>query len=396
LTPSWSDRSVPPSETLSRVKPLLTDFGITRLARHTGLDCLGIPVWCAYTPNARSIAIAQGKGISDEDARASAVMEALERAVAGDPAVTPVRSSALRLREAGSAVETLDCLIGLNQADIDPSEEIAWARGKGLLTGADIFVPFDAILLDRTRASRFWMSSDGLASGNTMDEAVLHGVLERIERDAHVLWQIESDAARGARCVDPRGLNDAVIDELVAKIETAGLDLRLFDMTSDIPVACFTAILAPRGAHRDENARFVEATGGSGCHPSPARAAIRAITEAAQSRLTYISGARDDVTPETYRRPLPAATRRALQSVPRPPVVTAPSALTGVSGVSQLLDATLAIVRECNVGPVIAVQLSDPALPFCVTKVFMPSLENPEGSRARRFGERVMSKAFAS
>ncbi|MDM9620599.1 YcaO-like family protein [Rhizobium sp. S96] len=396
MTPSWSDRSVPPSETLSRVGPILADFGITRVARHTGLDCLGIPVWCAYTPNARSIAIAQGKGISDQDARASAVMEALERAVAGDPTVTPVRSSALSLGEAGQTVETLDCLIGLNQADIDPGEEIAWVCGKELLTGTDIFVPFDAILLDRTRASRFWMSSDGLASGNTMDEAVLHGVLERIERDAHVLWQIESDAARGARCVDPRGLNDAVIDELVAKIETAGLDLRLFDMTSDIPVPCFTAILASCGAHRDENARFVEATGGSGCHPSPARAAIRAITEAAQSRLTYISGARDDVSPETFRKPLPAATRRALQAVPRPPVVTAPGVLTSVSGVSQLLGATLATLRECNVGLVIAVQLSDPALPFCVTKVFMPSLENPEGSRARRFGERAISKALAS
>lgn len=396
MTPSWSDRSVPPSETLSRVGPILADFGITRVARHTGLDCLGIPVWCAYTPNARSIAIAQGKGISDQDARASAVMEALERAVAGDPTVTPVRSSALSLGEAGQTVETLDCLIGLNQADIDPGEEIAWVCGKELLTGTDIFVPFDAILLDRTRASRFWMSSDGLASGNTMDEAVLHGVLERIERDAHVLWQIESDAARGARCVDPRGLNDAVIDELVAKIETAGLDLRLFDMTSDIPVPCFTAILASCGAHRDENARFVEATGGSGCHPSPARAAIRAITEAAQSRLTYISGARDDVSPETFHKPLPAATRRALQAVPRPPVVTAPGVLTSVSGVSQLLGATLATLRECNVGLVIAVQLSDPTLPFCVTKVFMPSLENPEGSRARRFGERAISKALAS
>ncbi len=71
-----------PRETLSRVEPLLAGFGITRVARHTGLDDIGIPVWCAYAPNSRSIVIAQGKGLTDIDAKVSTVMEALERAVA--------------------------------------------------------------------------------------------------------------------------------------------------------------------------------------------------------------------------------------------------------------------------------------------------------------------------
>ena len=55
----YSDRIISPRETLSRVEPFLTRFGITRVARHTGLDDIGIPVWCAYTPNSRSIVIAQ-------------------------------------------------------------------------------------------------------------------------------------------------------------------------------------------------------------------------------------------------------------------------------------------------------------------------------------------------
>ena len=80
LSSSYSDRAIPPEETWRRVEPLLRQHGITRLARLTGLDRIGIPVWNAVAPNARSIVINQGKGITDIDARVSAAMEALERA----------------------------------------------------------------------------------------------------------------------------------------------------------------------------------------------------------------------------------------------------------------------------------------------------------------------------
>ncbi|MGO7164408.1 hypothetical protein ACCS78_35420, partial [Rhizobium johnstonii] len=93
-----------PRETLSRVEPLLAGFGITRVARHTGLDDIGIPVWCAYAPNSRSIVIAQGKGLTDLDAKVSTVMEALERAVAGEPTVDLVRSE-IGFMKSGQAVQ---------------------------------------------------------------------------------------------------------------------------------------------------------------------------------------------------------------------------------------------------------------------------------------------------
>jgi ribosomal protein S12 methylthiotransferase accessory factor len=207
---------MPASETLARVMPILGDFGITRVARHTGLDNIGIPVWCAYAPNSRSIVVAQGKGLSDDDAKASAVMEALERAVAGSPAVETVRATAHALRASKHQVMLLDCLIGVGKADIGAAEEIEWACAEELLSGTPVYVPVDAAILDRTRNCRFWISSDGLASGNILEEAVLHGVLERIERDAHVMWQIGSDQARFSRCVDPEAFDDPSLDDLVA------------------------------------------------------------------------------------------------------------------------------------------------------------------------------------
>jgi YcaO-like protein with predicted kinase domain len=373
--------------------PLLPDFGVTRVARHTGLDRIGIPVWCAYAPNAHSIVVAQGKGLGDEDAKVSAVMEALERAVAARPCVDIISGTAGTLQATGHRVALLNSLIGLHKADIGLDEQIEWACARELLSDTPVYVPIEAACLDQTRDARFGMSSDGLASGNSIEEATLHGVLERIERDAHVLWQIGRDMTRHSRCVDPRGYGDPAIDDLVAKIDKAGLALRLFDITSDIAIPCFTALLAPSNVLSDPDVRFVEVTGGSGAHPSPVRAAIRAVTEAIQSRLTYISGARDDITPQTFQTPLPAQTRQAFAAIPLPP---APPLSQEPLSLPLLLAHTLDRLRNVGIDLVAALPLSDPGLPFSVVKVFIPALESPDGQRARRYGSRAISKALMS
>jgi len=399
-----------PWETLSRVEPLLARFGITRVARHTGLDDVGIPVWCAYTPNSRSIVIAQGKGLTDVDAKVSTVMEALERAVAGEPSVNLVHGSSSSLQAIGHETDTLDCLIAVHKPDLGPDEETAWVAGVNILTGDEIHIPYEAVILDRTRESRYWMSSDGLASGNNVEEAIFHGMLERIERDAYVLWQVSGETDRYAVCVDPRDFQDAALDELIDKIETSGLALRLFDITSDIEVPCFTAILGPgdpvpgprdsilgpRDLHRDRDIRLVEVTGGTGAHPSPVRAAIRAVTEAAQSRLTYISGARDDISPATFSRSLPPLMRQAFDAVAVPPAAIRRDDMAGHQhqGLSSSLQHVLDALRNRQIASVIAVRLSDDSVPFSVVKIVIPELENPEGARARRFGTRALGRAI--
>lgn len=372
---------------------MLTRFGITRVARHTGLDDIGIPVWCAYAPNSRSIVIAQGKGLTDLDAKVSTVMEALERAVAGEPSVELVRGSASSLQAMDCAVDRLDCLIALHRPDLGPDEETDWVAGRNILTGDTVHIPFEAVVLDRTRDARYWMSSDGLASGNNLEEAIFHGVLERIERDAHVLWQVGREADRYSRCVDPRGFEDAALTGLIDRIEASGLALRLFDITSDIAIPCFTAMLGPGDINSGRDIRMVEVTGGTGAHPSAVRAAIRAVTEAVQSRLTYISGARDDISPATFSALLPPFMRRAFDAVAAPP-----AAVIGHGGAQQdlplLLQHVLDILRNRGIASVVVVRLSDETLPFSVVKVVIPELENPEGERARRFGTRALARAI--
>jgi ribosomal protein S12 methylthiotransferase accessory factor len=384
----WQDRACSPAETYDRVSSFLPEFGITRVARHTGLDRIGIPVWCAYTPNAKSIVVAQGKGLTDEDARTSAVMEALERVVASQPHCDVTRASAGQLRSSGKRVDTLANLIAAGQPAVSDDETIPWIGGRDLLTGETVYVPFEATILDRTVTERrYWQSSDGLASGNTLDEAMFHGLNERIERDAYTLWQVSSFKARQASCLDPKSLGFPEIALLTARIEKAGLVSRLFDMTSDAGIPSFVAFVAPGEVLSSQRPRFADVNYGAGTHPSARKAIVRAITEAAQSRMTYISGARDDIYPSVYRQPLAEEARGLLLTDPKMRQLQDFADMAGGG-----LRETVEVFREKALGPVIAVSLSDPAWPFAVAKVFAPALENPEGARAQRYGPRALAR----
>ncbi|MFT4182384.1 MAG: YcaO-like family protein [Rhizobium sp.] len=391
-TSGYSDRVCSAEETLRRIEPHLAAHGITRLGRLTGLDRIGIPVWHSVSPNARSIVINQGKGITDIDARVSAAMEALERTVAGAPHIRTVVSSRNRLLAADHRADPLPSLVAVGQADIGDDEEIAWAEGYDLIAERTIWVPFEAVRLDRTVSqSRFWQSSDGLASGNVLAEAVLHGLLERIERDAEALWEVSDRNLRFDTCVDPSSFGDPVLDDLMAKIKTAGLTLRLFDDTSDIGIPVFYALLGPAEISRMQHIRYLDVTAGSGAHPSAVRAAIRAVTETAQSRLTFISGARDDIDTETFERRLPDSLRRYFDAIPKP---FAKRETAQPHGAEALLHLVIDHLKQAGINSAIAVSLADPSLPFAVAKLVVPQLENPAGERKRRFGYRAISKTL--
>jgi len=358
----------------------------------TGLDKIGLPVWQAVSPNARSIVINNGKGITDIDAKVSAAMEALERTVAGAPAVKTVFASRQELLAKEHHADPLPSLIGRGQADIADDEKISWAEGHDLIADRNAWIPFNAVTLDRTlRKSRFWQCSDGLASGNVLTEAILHGLLERIERDAKVLWDISEPALRADTCIDPTSLADPVMDALIGKIEAADLALKLFDVTSDVRIPAFAAFLGPVEIARARHVCYLDVTMGSGAHPSPVRAAIRAVTEAAQSRLTFISGARDDIHPDDFTRELPASIRRCFDAVPKPaarPREDLPH------GAEALLQLTIDRLRQAGINSAIALSLGDASLPFAVAKLVVPQLENPAGDRKRRFGYRAISKTL--
>ena len=329
------------------------------------------------------------------DARVSAAMEALERAIACSPATPVIRASPRQMLAKGKPFLALAQLIASGQPDIGDDEEISWIEGRDLAAKAAIWVPLHAVTLDRTLENcRFWQSSDGLASGNNETESILHGLLERIERDADLLWRLRSVSARLATCVDPAHFNDPVIDELAEKYLSSGLVLRLFDLTSDVAVPCYAAVVAEADIRTRMNPRFHDVTIGYGAHFVQERAVIRALTEVAQSRLTYISGARDDIFAATYTRPLPRETQALLGATPGVPNRYPLSIKSGDPAV--LLETAIRKLKSAGINNVIAVPLHSPDLPVAVVKAIVLDLEHPDGARKHRLGARALSFAISA
>jgi YcaO-like protein with predicted kinase domain len=79
-TVNGTSRTRPAQETLDKVVPLSKKIGVTRLADITDMDVLRIPNYSAVLPGTEDyIWVYSGKGQTREHAKASALMESIER-----------------------------------------------------------------------------------------------------------------------------------------------------------------------------------------------------------------------------------------------------------------------------------------------------------------------------
>ena len=388
----YFDRVVAPADTLAAVRPRLSDFGITRLARLTGLDEVGIPVWAAIRPNAATLAVSQGKGVDDAAAAASAMMEAIEVAAAERRDLPHLTLSPRAMAASGRRAAALAELLRAGASPPASDEPIDWIEGFDLMDDAPVWVPLDAVRLGEEAAqARYWQSTDGLASGNVLWEAAFHGLCERVERDALTLWSLASDAEVGRRCRDPRDFDNPALAALAARIEAARLRLRLFDIATDVAIPVCFATISPPPDGDPARWRHFDLQCGSGCHPNPARAAIRAVTEAAQSRLTAISGARDDFDPGDYRA------RIALDLLPfvkAEPSARAPAAAAPIAP-ADYIGHIASRLRAIGAGSAIVVPLEAGERGFAVAKALVPDLETIPGARRFPLGQRALRAKLA-
>jgi YcaO-like protein with predicted kinase domain len=313
-------RALPPEETLRWIAPLLTRAGITRLADVTGLDRVGIPVYQAIRPNSRNLSVSQGKGLTRAQAKASALMESFEGFHAEAIAQPSVRASVGAMR-GGLAYDPFSLALS-EPSFLNAETTLDWIAATDLWTGAPTWVPRQLCELDfrfeeRLCVPLFHPSSNGLASGNTTAEALVHGLCEVIERDAswrHAQGDPEAERSIALSTVHPR-LAQRVLDLLAV----AGLEPKIVDTSGPTGLPSFEATL------HDPESPVLSA--GAGCHPSRLTALLRALTEAVQSRLALIAGSRDDIASASYapvartwRRPWPAAACHSFRSAPRLPL----------------------------------------------------------------------------
>jgi len=290
-------RSATPEETLRRITPLLPAMGITRVADITGLDRLGISTWCTVRPAARLIQIANGKGLSAISAKVSAVMEAIEDWHAEFPEVTFRNASAAELCREGQVVVRASELPGC-RADIHLTDQrrIDWVRGEQLPEGQPVWLPACSAFV--VEPMLLHGDSNGLASGNHIVEATLHALYEVIERDA--IGRLTSGGLilpfGESRAIDLDTLPEVPLALLRDRLHGAQVSLILIRVESLVPVSTFWAVLVdPQSPFACSCVNF-----GHGSHLSPTVAALRAITEAAQSRLTFIHGSREDLKSDSY------------------------------------------------------------------------------------------------
>jgi ribosomal protein S12 methylthiotransferase accessory factor len=354
-------REIPLEATWRRFSPLAKRAGITRIADLTGLDTLGIPVFTAIRPLGKSLSTQQGKGTSPLAAKVSALMESLETWSAENIVRPTVRGS---VRSLGKRCVDVTKLPRAKKR-VDRFAGHAWVEGRDLRTDAPVLVPLEAVTLDMTftRPPVFDRSSNGLASGNVLVEAIVHGLCEVLERDAEAAWR----RAGSDRRIVLDSITDPTCTALIDQITAAGARVFVWDLEGLIPAIGCAIMEDPR----EPAWRTLGFYQGFGAHLVPEIAIMRALTEAAQTRLTYIAGGRDDFFAFDYARATdpellgeiwdrlagPCETPALFDDLPRVEAAT--------------LGRELEILVE-RAGQVLVVDLTHPALGVPVAKVIVP------------------------
>jgi YcaO-like protein with predicted kinase domain len=390
-------RTSTPEDTLARVASKARQIGITRLGDVTGLDRIGIPVTVAVRPNSRSFSVSQGKGLGLSQARASAMMEAIEL-FHGEELSGRTVSASFKKLSAETCVAPPASLCGTGHPLPDHTT-IEWLEGYDLLSREACWVPWEVVHTDYTLPTRhsgehFLSGTNGLASGNHLAEAISSAICELVERDGVALWHARSMLERSRGRLDVASIDDADCRRLIGLYEAAQITPRLWDVTSDVGIPAFICdIPAPTDDPSDGLRRYR----GAGCHPDRSIALARAMTEAAQTRLTYIAGIRDDLSDyaESDKDRLGAALLDAVsQAAEARAFCDVPS--FDSDDVAIDLRWELERLRAIGIMRVIAVDLTRDDVGIPVVRVVIPGLEwdctHPHyvaGPRARRAGGRA-------
>ena len=261
-----------------------------------------------------------------------------------------------------------------------PNLRLLWCEGRDLLNEENVLVPYEMVHTNYTTPSPdghgcFTATSNGLASGNDEIEAISHGICEVVERDATTLWKLRKEEKLNESRLDLGSVNDQICLQLLGKLERAGLSVAVWDITSDIGIAAFACLIVPRD---DSTMWHVAVAMGYGCHPASDIALARAMAEAAQARLTVISGLRDDFRRDCYQRLLDpsivkAIRRRISASVPTRRFSDVPN--KDGETVEDDVEWELKCIRKAGIRRLVAVDLTKPEFALPVVRVIVPGLE---------------------
>ncbi len=396
-------RLLKPEDFLGIIQGILGIIGITRVARITDLDRVGVPVYSTIRPSAArgAVSVYSGKGVSDVHAKISAIMEGVERCLAEPPAISNDLRKLKKKDEVNVAGTYAD--VGRKYAVVDPrllclpkpldSNMIEWIQGWDIVQDRAVMVPANSVYHPYFPAmgtvQLFRSNTNGLAAGAAMEDAVLHGLFEVIERDALSIAQAKRKPGKEILLSE----EDGVAYEFYKRFEDTGITVKLWLLGSDIAVPTVAAALDDT-VLRDPALLVM----GAGAHLDPKIAAMRALTEAAQSRVIQIQGAREDTTREKMVRAIGYDKIResnrfwfmdAKEKI-RLSEITDASCKRPVENIKKTLE-----FLKTSADQVIVVDLSRAEIPVPAVRVIVPGLEMYWVDTERK-GERIKSKMRGS
>lgn len=293
------------------------------------------------------------------------------------------------------SVVKIERLPRYEKSKFTPHSRIHWIEGSDLISKTRKWLPYELVHLDFRLPEpcghgHFVRTSNGLASGNTPEEAQVHGICEVIETDAFTLWELKSPEEKQLTKVRNDSVENLQCIELLDKIAKSETIVGIWNITSDVGIPAFLCrILSSSGV---DSITRVPALG-IGCHPLKEVALTRALTEAAQSRLTFISGTRDDLKKTDYDRRLTLNEyikwECLIQSEGFARFSAIPSFKT--ESVSDDLKTLMRSLERVGIEEIISVDLTKKEFEIPVVRIVIPGMESPLMHVATFLGERATS-----
>jgi YcaO-like protein with predicted kinase domain len=304
-------RAIGSRDTIQHIQENKDRFGITRVTDTTGLDIIGVPNYSVIRPLSKTRNTVQsGKGLTHEDALASGLLEAAELVSAERVREGPVKiiKSAWLAGDFDGAkfVDPREFVLPSTFAehDFDPALPMEWVKGTDLVRDAQVWVPLEVVAMaDFERVYNPIQTSNGLGAGNSLEEAILHGLCECVERDLYkCAWFAMVEAGLMPQRVGVHRINLETLPpapgELVKRVRSAGLRPYLIDCSLDSAIPTVWAVLLEETGNDRGTGHPMDgfvANMGHGTHPNPEVAVLRALLEAIQTHTVNIQGTREDL-----------------------------------------------------------------------------------------------------
>jgi thioglycine synthase len=427
--------------------PICRKIGVTRISDITFMDKLYIPNYSAILPETEdTFWVYGGKGTTRSYAKASALMEAIERysSLSSTCPRTFIQGSYLQLSKLYNKVlNPAEVVESVNPEYDDRDSIIDYLPGFDLINNEKVLVPAEIALYryspKHPAISAFSHShTNGLASGNVLEEAICHALCEVIERDAvsiadlcassivyNILEKITNSLKKinQSEYISIRSLEDKYVDDssifpdvdiseiteefeplkrLVKRFTDTGIPLLIKDITQkDIGISTFVASSIEWITH--DYGYFAK---GYGTHPDARIALIRAITEVSQTRAVNIQGARDDLrkiqykqNDEIYKRKWPfMPASSSLTSQNNNNIIEFSKIETHLNeDILDDINLILHSLKKAGLKRAIIVDLTNPYVGIPVIRAIVPGLETFEvtksimGKRAKECFARIYS-----